>query len=169
MNGKRGFTLLEILIVVTVVGLLAALATLASYDTLQQSRMTRAQEELRNVYTALKLYANDHGGAYPPDTNRDVPPGLEKYLAGGVWPQAPWPNAVFDWENWAPGALAYPPQAQVYQISIRFCDTNGNCTFPNEPWAAGFDTNSAVYYCISGQCRAHSSQPVNHAGYCVNC
>ena len=131
--------------------------------------MARAQEELRNIYTALKLYANDHGGAYPPDANRAVPPGLEKYLASGTWPTAPWPNSVFDWENWAPSAISYPPQSQVYQISIRFCDLSGNCYFPNESWAANFDTYSAVYYCISGPCRPHSSQPVDHPGLCVNC
>ena len=169
LPAHQGFSLLELLFVVVLIGVLAAIIAVGTYDAYHQTRLTRAQEELRNIYTAVKLYADDHGGAYPPDATRAVPPGLEKYLTGGTWPPAPWPNSVFDWENWAPSALAYPPQSQVYQISIRFCDTNGNCNFPNEPWAANFDTNSAVYYCISGLCRAHSSQPVDHPGYCVNC
>jgi hypothetical protein len=57
------------------------------------------------------------------------------------------------------------------QISIRFCPVGqpSQCVFPQQSWAANFDINSSVYYCVEGACRAHVNQPANHPGYCVNC
>ena len=130
-----------------------------------------SKAETRAIATALELYANDHG-SYHPDVSRDIPPGLEKYLgSSGDWPKAPWPGSIYDWDAWAPSDLAYDPKQQVYQLSIRFCPFNQplSCAFPNQPWAQNFDYYSAVYYCVSGPCRSHSSQPINYPGYCLNC
>jgi hypothetical protein len=131
----------------------------------------RTKAEFRQINTALELYASTNSGSYPPDANRSIPPGVEAYLGGSQWPSAPWPGSVYDWDAWAPADLSYEPKQQVYQISVRFCPVNQptECRFPDEPWAQNFDYYSAVYYCVSGPCRAHSSEPVDHPGYCVNC
>lgn len=165
-----GFTLLELMIVISLIGILASIIIAPIYKSKNSAYYNRSQQEFLTIANALSEYSSDYGG-YPPDANRDLPPGLEQYLGAGSWPKAPYPNSVYDWENWAPGDLTADPKQQVYQISIRFCTGAypGICTIPNEPWAAGFDYYSALYYCISGPCRSHSTQPVNHPGYCINC
>lgn len=163
-----GFTLIELLVVISIIGILATMLMPLYVNARKAAYTARAKAELRNIAVALERYAIDNGG-YPPDVSRNLPPGLEKYLAPGTWPAAPWPGSVYDWDNWAASDMAYPPNTQTYQISIRFCTDINTCSFPNETWAAGFDYYSAVYYCVSGSCRAHSSQPTDHAGYCINC
>ena len=155
--------------VIMIIGLLASIVLTSISTAREKARNARAREELHQIDTALELYASDHNGTYPADVNRALPPGIEAYLPDGVWPSAPWPGGVYDWENWAPGDLSYPPFLQVYQISVRFCTAIDVCTIPYEPWATNFDYYSAAYYCVSGPCRSHSSQPVNYPGYCVNC
>lgn len=114
----------------------------------------------------MYLFLIDNDGEYPEDASRSVPPGLEPYLGPGTWPDAPWPDSVYDWENWSINGV------QTYQISIRFCDIGGsNCNYPNEDWAENFDAKSAVFYCFEGTCQSHSSPSTDfeHPGYCVNC
>ena len=166
---KKGFTLIELLVVLAIIGLLASIILASITNARERARSARTKEELQQLDTALELYASDHSGMYPADVTRSLPPGLEAYLPNGTWPNAPWPGSVYDWDNWAPGDLSYAPFTQVYQISVRFCTDINTCTIPNEPWATNFDYYSAAYYCVSGPCRSHSSQPVTYPGYCMNC
>lgn len=167
-HGGTGFTLVELLVVISIIGILATLIFPLVGSARKAAYTARSKAELRAIAMAVERYAIDNNG-YPVDANRDLPPGLEAYLSGNNWPKAPWPGSVYDWDNWPPGALNYPPNVQTYQISIRFCTAPGNCVFPDEPWAANFDYYSAAYYCVSGSCRAHSTQPTTHPSYCMNC
>lgn len=166
--GGGGFTLVELLVVISIIGILATILFPVLSNARKAAYTARAKAELRSIAIAVERYAIDNGG-YPADVSRGLPPGLEKYLAPGNWPAAPWPGSVYDWDNWSSSDLAYSPKTQTYQISIRFCNDTSNCIFPNEPWAANFDYYSAAYYCISGSCRAHSARPANHPSYCINC
>lgn len=162
---RRGFTLVELIIVVAVIGILTSVGTSVAGTAKQKAYLGVAKQDLSEIVSSLTLYFNDNN-FYPADVDRDVPPGLEVYLKNGRWPKAPWPGSCFDWDNWI---IDGKP---VYQMSIRFCqlgDTAGTtCHFPALPWARYFDYYSAVYYCIRGACRAHASAP-SSPGYCVNC
>ena len=167
---KKGFTLIELLVVVAIVGTLSTVVLASLSSTREKANLSRARAESHAFFIALELYLNDHGGDYPADASRNIPPGIEPYLSGsGSWPLGPWPNSVYDWDNWDDPDH---PGKKIYQISIRFCPSGGPlsaCTFPPEPWAQNFDVDSAVYYCVSGYCRAHQSHPVTYPGYCLNC
>lgn len=165
------FTLVELLIVISIIGLLAAAVFTFAHKAREDASLTRAKGDLRNLAIALELYANDHGG-YPPDVSRGVPAGLEEYMSHGIMPKAAWPGAVFDWENWINPNTGKP----IYQISVRFCPAGASnislCHFPDEPWAKNFKVDSSVYYCISGECSAHLNHFNDNPPYpslCVNC
>jgi len=160
---KKGFTLIELLIVVAIIGILSSIVLINLNRARNATYLARAELEFKSLSTAIQFYTEDNGD-YPADVNRGLPPGLEVYLAGDHWPNAPWPGSVYDWDNWTDPDSGLP----ILQISIRFCD-GGVCHIPDEPWATDFDNNSAVYYCIEGACRSHINEPIDHPGYCINC
>ncbi len=164
-----GFTLIELLLVISIIGVLSTIIFPVVANARKAAYTTKAKAEFKILATALELYANDHGGGYPVDANRGLPPGIEAYLGPGEWPNAPWPGSVYDWDHWSSVDLTHDPKQEVVQISVRFCPLNqpAACTFPNESWAENFDYYSAAYYCLSGPCRSHSGQPVTHPGYCI--
>lgn len=165
MKTKWGFTLIELLVVVAVMGMLFSVIMGTLGRARSSAAFARTKLEFKSISTAIQLYTEDHGGVMPADANRNLPPGLEVYLSGGNWPNAAWPQSVYDWDNW----IDPDDGSRILQISVRFCTAPGVCNIPNEPWAAGFDFYSAVYYCLEGVCRSHIARPVDHPGYCVNC
>jgi len=169
MNQQKGFTIIELLVVIAIIGILSSVVLVSVSSSKQKAYYARSLAEFKNINTALELYKDDNDEDFPGDADRQVMPlGLESYIAGGVWPSAPWPGSYYDWDNWDDPEDS---NSRIYQISIRFCTSGSNpvCTFPNTDWAEGFDQDSALYYCVSGSCRAHIDQAISHRGYCVNC
>jgi prepilin-type N-terminal cleavage/methylation domain-containing protein len=61
----RGFTLLELLIVIAIIGLLAGVV-FASLDIARESaRDSKRAQDVRNIQRALAFYATDHFGQFP--------------------------------------------------------------------------------------------------------
>ena len=65
LSKRGGFTLIELLVVITIIGILATLAPAAINGVLTNANQAKALNGARNVGLALKLYANDHDGAFP--------------------------------------------------------------------------------------------------------
>jgi len=164
---SQGFTLIELLIVISIIGLLSSVVLVSLNGAREKAYYARAATETAELAKALDLYLMDYG-YYPADSSRNLPNGLEAYLPSGNWPNGPWPGSIYDWENWDD-----PDNAgqKIYQISIRFCQAGDptSCKFPNFPWAANFQVDSALYLCIEGACRSHISQPKTYPGKCINC
>src|SRR5258707_3939051 len=64
LRRARGFTLIEILVVITILGILAALIVPRVMDRPDQARATAARADINAIMGALKLYRLDNG-TYP--------------------------------------------------------------------------------------------------------
>jgi prepilin-type N-terminal cleavage/methylation domain-containing protein len=167
----RGFTIVEILIVIFVMAILALLVVNNIQGSTERAYLSRTVSEFTTFANALNLYAAKYND-YPADVSRSLPASLNEFIAkneqGEDWPDAPWPGSVYDYENWPD-----LDGVDTYQISVRFCPVGGPlsaCKFPKEPWVtASWGVNSAVYYCLKGNCRSHQSEPKTYPGYCINC
>jgi general secretion pathway protein G len=63
-NGAKGFTLIEILVVVVILGILAALVVPRIMERPDEARVVAAKSDIRAIMSALKLYRLDNG-VYP--------------------------------------------------------------------------------------------------------
>jgi type IV pilus assembly protein PilA len=61
---ESGFTLVELLVVMLILGLLAAIAIPAFFNQRDKARDASAKEAVRTAETAMETYATDHNGAY---------------------------------------------------------------------------------------------------------
>lgn len=67
MNSKKGFTLIEILIVVAIIGILASVVLVGLGSSQKAARDARRVSDLRQIQTALELYMKTEG-VYPDGT-----------------------------------------------------------------------------------------------------
>jgi prepilin-type N-terminal cleavage/methylation domain-containing protein len=68
-KSKKAFTLLELLVVIGIIAILAALLSPALKTAMQNGKMTQAMSNARQIGLALRMYANDNDGNYPLNTN----------------------------------------------------------------------------------------------------
>lgn len=62
---QMGFTLVEMLIVISIVGLLASLTIVSFTSSQKQARDTQRKSDLKQYATALEGYANENNSLYP--------------------------------------------------------------------------------------------------------
>jgi general secretion pathway protein G len=125
LKGNSGFTLLEILIVVAILGILASLVAVRLMDRPGEARITKARMDIQTLENALKLFKLDN--AFYPDTDQGLRALVEKpslgrqaakwreggYIEKGVVPNDPWGNPYYymcpgvknrDFDLWTYGA-----------------------------------------------------------------
>ena len=84
-RGSAGFTLVEIMIVVVIIGLLAAMAIPAFKRVQQGAQNNRYVSDLRTFAQAFETYALKHGD-WPPNAGTGVvPAGMSGELKDAAW------------------------------------------------------------------------------------
>ena len=84
--GQGGFTLIEIMVVVVILGILAALVVPAIMERPDHARKVRAKQDVRAIVSALNMYRLDHFDY--PGTLDELAVGGNKYLERV--PSDPW-------------------------------------------------------------------------------
>ena len=93
-KAKEGFTLIEILVVVAIIGMLGAVAVPAYMNYLADARITTTRSLIKNIEDACQMYSMKHGGKFPGQLSElqegddDNPPLLD----GGI--EDPWGNEI---------------------------------------------------------------------------
>ena len=102
--GMAGFTLIELMVVIVILGILAGLIIPRIMGRPEEARQMKAKVQMESIETALRLYKLDNGD-YPtteqglqalvePPTVGELPKAWRKggYLEKGKMPKDPWEN-----------------------------------------------------------------------------
>jgi len=100
---RRGMTLVEVLMVVVIIGLLAALIIPAFNLALRSRQNAECASKLRTAVTAFEMYRSEFG-SYPADrTPGVVPPEMTDFFAAlnidDWWSQSTELGGSWDWDN----------------------------------------------------------------------
>lgn len=76
---KKGFSLIELLVVISIIGILATIVLVSMTEAREKAKVAMAGKQQRQMTIAIELYYDDMG-FYPPDINRGWDPGFEKPL-----------------------------------------------------------------------------------------
>jgi general secretion pathway protein G len=82
MKNNKGFTLLEIIVVVFILSLLAAIVAPKIIGRTDDARITEAKIQIKNFETALKLFKLDNG--FYPATEQGLAALIEKPVSGQI-------------------------------------------------------------------------------------
>jgi len=88
MRKTAGFTLIEVLVVVVILGILAAIVVPNIMDKPDQAKVTKAKADIRAIESALNMYRLDKHNY--PQTDQGLEALVDEYLPR--LPKDPWDN-----------------------------------------------------------------------------
>jgi len=123
---RKGFTLIELMIVVAIIGILAAIAIPKFADLINKSKEGATKGSLSSVRSAIQVYYGDNEGWFPADT-LDCLTANSKYLS--EVPKAKLPNTG---------------HADVATVAAGLGGDAGGWVYANNPQSAATWGNFAV-------------------------
>lgn len=122
MRGRRGFTFIEMLTVMIVMGILATLAILRYIDLRDRATASGMASELNGIRLAAYNYWADHD-AWPAEAAAGtVPVGLAPYLPRNF--SFSRPRYTIDWENFVPADGSASGGNGVMQVGLTVTSTS---------------------------------------------
>ena len=106
MSLRRGFTLVEMMVVIVVIGLLASIVTLKYIDLSRTAYAAKVVGEFTTVRLAAYNYEADHNNNWPAEVGAGITPSeMIPYLPQGF--SFVTPTYTLDWDNRSPSTDPY--------------------------------------------------------------
>lgn len=118
MSNQKGFTLLELLVTVAIVGILSAIAIPTFNTYRRQAKAGATAAEMRSVVTGFYAYLAAYGD-WPEDSHLTLPAGMEDFIDPSVWSEETPLGGNYNWEgpsNGFIGIALFNPTAPAEDI-----------------------------------------------------
>ncbi len=116
MNAQRAFSLIELLVVVVIIAVLAAMGMPAYQNARASTRRVECQQNLKQIYTALVSYAGENNNMLPPTY---VSTGNGNDGQEQAWGYLIWPYVYGSRSNWKYPENCLQMGTPVYSICMR--------------------------------------------------
>jgi len=125
-NNSKGFTLIELMVVIVVIGILAGIAIPRFMGAQDRSRIAAAESDINSMRQALGLYEIDHSGYLPTSSGNTY----ANFVTNIVDPNGDAYMVLPDTTNFT--GFSYAGTDTTYQVQITAKD-NGTTTLTGTP------------------------------------
>ena len=130
VGSQRGFTLIELMIVIVIIGILATVSIPNYINYQKNAKVARTASELRSLSQAFVAYVAENG-EFPPDSHATLPAGMELYINPAIWAEETPIGGNYNWEGldtypYAGLAILDPTIEVKYVIALDAMLDNGD-------------------------------------------